>query len=77
MPCLLAFEQYRPAGQVETPGLQGSPQIVICPSVTQLQPRSCSYELSAQRKLPAEGAAAVVNENQCHFSILAISPPIL
>jgi hypothetical protein len=74
MPGLLSFEQHRPIGQVETPCLESFPQTVIGPSVTELKLGESSPELGAQGELAAEGAAAVVNENQRHCAILAISP---
>ena len=73
MPGPFALEQHRPIGQVEPPGLQGSPQIVIGPAITELQQGDPSRELAGEGELAAERAAAVVNESEGHGAILAIA----
>ena len=75
VPGLVTLEQHRPAGQVQTPLLQGSAQVVIGPAITQLKQGYPARELGGEGKLAAEGAAAVVNESQRHRSILAIATP--
>jgi hypothetical protein len=75
MPGLFAVEQHRPVGQVETPCLQGSAQIVIGPAITELKQGYPTRELGGEGELAAEGAAAVVNESQRHCAILAIATP--
>jgi hypothetical protein len=77
MPGLVTFEQHGPIGQVEPPGLQGSPQIVIGPAIAELKQGDPSGELAGEGELAAEGAAAVVDESQGHCSILAIAMPSL
>jgi hypothetical protein len=77
VPGLVAIEQHRPLGEVQAPYLQGSPQIVIGPAITQLKQGYSSRELGGEGELAAEGAAAVVNESQRHCAILATSTPTL
>jgi hypothetical protein len=77
VPGLFTLEQHCPAGQVETPRLQVSAQLVIGPAIPQLKQGYPSRELGGEGELAAEGAAAVVNESQRHCSILAVSTPIL
>jgi hypothetical protein len=75
VPGLVTLEQHRTAGQIQTPSLQGSAQIVIGPAITQLKQGYPSRELGGEGELAAEGAAAVVNESQRHCAILAIATP--
>ena len=74
VPDRVALQQHRPVGKAVPLLLQAAAQFVVAPAIADHQLLVSTHQFAAQGEGSAEGAAAVVDEGECHQGILSWPP---